>query len=164
LVCGYVLGTTSKAPDALSLNFAQNITANQVTIVPRGSFTFSSGGGAFDFVINLPTPFFYNPSVGNNLILDVQNYQGGGFHFFGISPPGMDALNALNDSVSSIAASSAAASVAEAANSSGLVTQFAYTPVPEPSAIILFALGLAAVLLHLRFKESRSKIREKLCQ
>jgi hypothetical protein len=81
------LTTTTNAPDALSSTFANNEGADK-TLVHSGSLSLSSadtgpagGPKAFDIVINLTTPFLYNPGSGN-LLLEVQNFGGGTTTFF----------------------------------------------------------------------------------
>lgn len=51
--------------------FGSNVGAD-VTTVFNGNLTLASSGGVFDTVINLTTPFVYDPSMGN-LLLDVSN-------------------------------------------------------------------------------------------
>src|SRR5262249_21659069 len=76
------LSTTSATPDGLSATFANNVGSDD-TVVFSGSLSLSSaftgppgGPKAFDIIINLQTPFLYNPSAGN-LLLDVRNFSGG---------------------------------------------------------------------------------------
>jgi hypothetical protein len=74
------LSTTSVPDDGLSFLFASNIGADD-TVVFSGPLPLSSDftGGIpkdFDIVINLATPFFYAPSMGN-LLLDVRNFGAG---------------------------------------------------------------------------------------
>jgi len=74
------LSTTSVPENGLSLLFASNIGADE-TVVFSGPLPLSSNftGGSpkdFDIVINLATPFFYDPSMGN-LLLDVRNFGAG---------------------------------------------------------------------------------------
>ena len=75
------LSTTTKAPDGLSAVFADNVGAND-TVVYAGALSLSSsfdgppeGPKAFDIVINLQTPFNYDPAAGN-LLLDVRVFSG----------------------------------------------------------------------------------------
>ena len=74
------LSTTSVPDDGLSFLFASNIGADE-TVVFSGPLPLSSdfSGGVpkdFNIVINLTTPFFYDPSMGN-LLLDVRNFGAG---------------------------------------------------------------------------------------
>src|SRR5262245_51915869 len=72
------LSTTAAGPDALSATFADNLGPDN-TVVYSGPLTLSSlatpGPGntrVFDIIIDLQTPFAYNP-VGGHLLLDVLN-------------------------------------------------------------------------------------------
>jgi hypothetical protein len=137
------LSTTSIAPDALSTTFANNVGANDVTVF-NGSLSLSSlftgpagGPKAFDIVINLTTPFAYNPASGN-LLLDVRDVSGASAAFF------MDAQSTLGDSVSR-AFTDNSGTVNDATgvtDTLGLVTQFTLTPVPEPGTMFLLAAGV----------------------
>lgn len=73
------LSTTTNAPDGLSSTFANNAGTNDI-VVFDGPLSLSSADignpPAFDIVVPLTTPFFYNPSAGN-LLLDVRNTGGG---------------------------------------------------------------------------------------
>ena len=71
------LSTTSRTPDGLSATFSQNVGSDEA-VVFSGNLTLTSsdlpgpgGTRAFDILINLSTPFTYNPSLGN-LLLDFQ--------------------------------------------------------------------------------------------
>ena len=81
------LSTTTRAPDELSEVFADNVGADD-TIVFAGALPLSSsfagpigGPKAFDIVINLQTPFVYDPTRGN-LLLDVRVFEGAFTTFF----------------------------------------------------------------------------------
>jgi hypothetical protein len=148
------LSTTSKAPDRLSTAFADNI-GNDDTVVFSGPLSLSSAftgpaGGPkdFDIVINLMTPFLYNPGAGN-LLLDVRNFAGGVTTFF-------DAQFQTGDSTSrryTLGANDVNASTGSG-DSLGLVTKFVTTPpskaVPEPTSVMgllaVAALGSGSVL------------------
>jgi hypothetical protein len=148
------LSTTSKAPDRLSTAFADNI-GNDDTVVFSGPLSLSSAftgpaGGPkdFDIVINLMTPFLYNPGAGN-LLLDVRNFAGGVTTFF-------DAQLQTGDSTSrgyTLGANDVNASTGSG-DSLGLVTKFVTTPpskaVPEPTSVMgllaVAALGSGSVL------------------
>jgi hypothetical protein len=140
------LTTTTNAPDALSSTFANNEGADK-TLVHSGSLSLSSadtgpagGPKAFDIVINLTTPFLYNPGSGN-LLLEVQNFGGGTTTFF-------DAQITSGDSVSRVFTLDVNGANDAIGNTDtlGLVTEFltAQIAVPEPSSIILF--GSAALM------------------
>lgn len=148
------LSTTSAAPDLLSTTFANNIGANDTTVF-SGALALSSantgpasGPTAFDIIINLTTPFLYNPAAGN-LLLDVRNFGGGTTTFF-------DAVNTTGDSVSRQASLDVNSTTANAALPTvGLVTQFTFAPIPEPTTALFGAALLAACGLSRR----RSSVR-----
>ena len=130
------LSTIATAPDNLSTTFAGNIGANN-TQVYNGSLTLSSTNGAgpgnthvFDVVINFQTPFLYDPSAGN-LLLDVQNNSGAdaavGVNFF-------DAQFTASDSISRVFGPEGNSSATTGtADSNGLIMQFSFAAVPEPT-------------------------------
>ncbi len=138
------LTTTANAPDALSSIFANNEGADK-TLVRSGSLSLSSadtgptgGPKAFDIVINLTTPFLYNPASGN-LLLEVQNFGGGTTTQF-------DSEVTLGDPVSRVFTNDVNGANDASGNTSteGLVTEFLTAQVPEPSSMILF--GSAALM------------------
>jgi len=149
------LSTVPTVPDALSATFANNVGAND-TIVYGGatgaalalssSFTGPAGGPKdFDIIINLTSPFFYNPAMGN-LLLDVRNFGGGTTTVF-------DAVDISGDPVSRVTTmpSGVGSATADLADSLGLITRFT-TVVPEPGTMFLAALGSASLLLLRRRK------------
>ena len=119
------LSTTSVPDDGLSLTFANNIGPDE-TVVFSGPLPLSSAfsGGIpkdFDIVINLTTPFFYDPSMGN-LLLDVRNFGSGITTFF-------DAALEHHDGTSRISTNSKDGvnqTVANFGDSEGLVTGFTF--------------------------------------
>ena len=92
------LSTTSKPPDGLSEVFVDNV-GDDVTVVFDGVWTlFSDHIGTprnFDVVLNLQTPFIYDPSLGN-LLLDMKSIESATADF------GLDGLNVIGDSVSRV--------------------------------------------------------------
>ena len=140
------LSTTSKTPSTLSATFANNVGADN-TVVHTGSLSLSSadtgpagGPKAFDIVINLSTPFLYDPSAGN-LLLDVTNFGGGLTTQFDAVLSGDSHVNRVWVLGSTSAASGTVDDI-----SAGLVTEFQFSPsgVPEPSAWLL--LGTSIVI------------------
>jgi hypothetical protein len=141
------LSTTSAAVDALSSTFASNVGGND-TVVFSGALSLSSAniGGPprnFDIVITLTTPFVYNPANGN-LLLDVRNFSAG-------LTTQMDADSTFGDGTSRAYTfnGNVNSTTADTTDSVGLVTQFVFAAVPEPSTMILSgisALGVAYVL------------------
>jgi hypothetical protein len=132
--------TTTTAPDALSLVFANNEGADK-TLVHSGSLSLSSadigpagGPKAFDITINLTTSFLYNPTSGN-LLLEVQNFSGSSTTVF-------DAENTFGDPVSRVVTidMNGVNDATGETDTSGLVTGFLATAVvPEPPSIAVFA-------------------------
>lgn len=129
-------------------SFAAQIGSDDTIVYARGPLTLSSAGVGpteFDIVINLTTPFFYNPQMGN-LLLDVRNFaRAPGDH------PGFDAQQdpmfvPPSDGTSRIytLGSGVNAPGADRGDSLGLVTGF--TIVPEPRSVLLLLSG-AAILL-----------------
>jgi len=140
------LSTTSTAVDAMSDTFASNVGAND-TVVFSGALSLSSAftgpaGGPkdFDILINLSTPFLYDPSAGN-LLLDVRNFGGG-------TTTPFDAENTVGDGVSRVAtyADGVNPATGDFRDSVGLVTRFTFAPdigvVPEPGTLALAGTGL----------------------
>jgi len=140
------LSTTSKAPDGLSTTFADNVGANDTVVFPRGPLALSSsnsgpaaGPKAFDIVVNLSTPFLYDPTKGN-LLLDVRNFSGGTATF-------LDAQITQGDSISRVLSDwpgSTVSSSTGTADTIGLVTQFTFgaaSVVPEPPTGTLIGMG-----------------------
>lgn len=148
------LSTTPAAPDALSSTFASNVGLDD-TMVFSGSLNLSSaftgpagGPKAFDILINLTTPFLYNPALGN-LLLDVRNFSG--------EPTGLagefDSQFTVGDPISR-AFGDIASSTASITDSEGLVTQF--TIVPEPATVELMAIGVFLVLVGVTRRRNRT--------
>jgi hypothetical protein len=129
------ISTTSAAPDALSSTFASNVGADD-RMVYSGSLPLSSaftgpaeGPKTFDIVINLATPFFYDPAAGN-LLLDVRNFDGGSTTFFDVQlASGGSASRAFSTVTGSVDDPSGDA------DSTGLVTRFTASPVPVFSCV-----------------------------
>jgi hypothetical protein len=137
------LSTTSRVPDGdpdgdpagLSTTFAENVGTND-TVVFNGALPLSSaftgpegGPKAFDIVIALQTPFWYDPTAGN-LLLDVRNFEGVATTLF-------DAESTEGDSISRIGSFGGVDSpTADFADSAGLVVRFTLTPVPTELTVI----------------------------
>jgi hypothetical protein len=149
------LSTTSATPGALDTVFANNVGADDKTVF--NSFVFMhapiTGAGPKDFTVNFSiTPFIYDPTAGN-LLMDVRAFESGG----GIS----DFLDAESGSpfTSHLDAPSIGATSGDPFGS-GLVTQFQFTAVPEPSTLVLFLLGAMLISLGIRApRPARAKIR-----
>jgi hypothetical protein len=139
------LSTTTRAPDGLSLTFADNLGADDTIVYGRGPLALSSAdtGGpprTFDIVIPLQIPFLYDPTQGN-LLLDVRNFSGGPTTVF-------DAESGVGDSVDRVFSRQGgvndSAALIRDSFSIGLVVQFTFD-VTAPGSLVLFAAGLGLV-------------------
>jgi hypothetical protein len=147
------LSTTSRTPSTLSTLFASNVGADDMTVF--NSFVFVNApvtgppGGPKDFTVAFAlNPFIYDPSAGD-LLLDVRAIESSG----GISAPFDAELN------SPFTAHVDAPDISAASGSSfatGLVTQFQFTPVPEPSTLVLDSLGALLVGVGAWWRQRRS--------
>jgi hypothetical protein len=147
------LSTTGRTPSTLSTDFASNLGADNTTVF--NSFVFVNApvtgpsGGPKDFTITFAlNPFIYDPSAGD-LLIDFRAIEFGG----GISAP-FDA-----ESNSPFMAHVDAPSISATTGSSfadGLVTQFQFTPVPEPSTVVLYSLGALLMGAGVRSRRRRS--------
>jgi hypothetical protein len=143
------LSTTSSTPSTLSTVFASNVGANNQTVF--NSFEFVNApvtgppGGPKNFTVTFAlTPFIYDPSAGN-LLLDFRAFETGG----GISAP-FDAQSGSPFTAHVDASGMSSTSGSYFAN--GLVTQFEFTAVPEPSTLALGALGAMVVGIGARWR------------
>jgi hypothetical protein len=139
------LSTTSATPDGLSSTLASNVGADD-KVVYTGALVISTsftgppaGPKAFDIIIDLTTPFFYNPSLGN-LLLDVRNFSGPVTCLSGFCTDALDAEATPGDSVSRIWSPIGDRSFPVGQDTGGLVTQF--TIVPEPGTFGLLAISI----------------------
>ncbi len=120
------LSTTAAGPDGLNTTYANNIGPDATTVY-SGSLSLgsacngpASGPKDFDIVINLATPFYYNPSQGN-LLMDVWNFNGGSSTY-------LDAVWAAGDSVSRLYTFLGVSATYGQTDSAGLVTKFTMAP------------------------------------
>jgi PEP-CTERM motif len=139
------LSTITPGPDQLSSTFSENVGAND-SIVYDGSLTVDPSGGAspnpFNFVINLQTPFLYNPAQGN-LLLDIRINAPSSFPV-----PALDAVFTSGDGVSRVWSPNdgSVSSLIGNVDTIGLVTEFSSAQAtPEPSAMVLVGIGLVLV-------------------
>lgn len=146
------LTTTAKPPDGLSTTFANNVGVDD-TIVFSGSLALLAANGSYT-TVHLTRPFFYNPSAGN-LLMDVRNFTGAS-GMLDINMPYFDAVNTAGDSVSRVYANGVGASVGTA-DTTGLITGFFITPVPEPSTFVLFAAGFLGLGVFAKLRRHRGK-------
>ena len=126
------LSTTRVAPSALSVFFARNIGPNETEVFPRGPLHLRSQSLGFDIVIGLADPFLYNPSEGN-LLMDIKYYGS----VATISRMDAQGANSSKGTTSGVFSGSTQSTFGELTGT-GLVTQFIYDPVPEPSLTCLF--------------------------
>ncbi|SRR6266568_1812685 len=140
--------TTSKPVDGLSTTFAANVGGDDTVVVARGPLGMQNNNPnappGFGVLVNLTTPFFYNPAAGN-LLMDVRYYQlrSSGF------PTDYDASTSSGDTVSRVYAFNVA-DASGLADTIGLVTGFVVTPVPEPGSGILLLAGLSVLAIFIR--------------
>lgn len=139
------LSTTTAAPDGLSSTFAANVGADD-TIVHSGALPLSSAGtGAFDIIVNLSQPFTYNPAAGN-LLMDVRLFSPAITGFFdGANVTGGEGISFI-----STLASGVSSPTSDFSSSEALITQFQF--VPEPSSLVLAALGVAGLIDMIRHR------------
>jgi hypothetical protein len=129
--------------------FQDNLGPNN-TVVYQGALTYSSTGSPatnFDFVINLTTPFRYDPTQGN-LLFDFQSLDdnlGGKPLFEATQTNGLTLSSVFGD-----ADPGQDLTTGDPPTGLGLDTRFAATPVPEPSTLVLFTLAGAAVAFRAR--------------
>ncbi len=123
------LSTTSKPPDALSTNFAENVGPDETLVYADAEHTYIRPGvDIFRYVFVLPKPFLYDPRKGN-LLLEVRAETTGEPYW--VYNYALDAHNDATDSVSRVYARSVSATEATDADTVGLNTIFHFNPVPS---------------------------------
>jgi hypothetical protein len=156
------MAVTRYAPNANGSNtlitpsFATNLGSNPTLVLSSGPGTLSSPGCTgqgpcpFDLVINLSTPFLYNPSQGF-LLIDSQingfsEVGTGEFDVESFSPPGGPIAD-----VFSLTPGATTGTVELSDN----VTQIGYTLVtPEPASLVLTLFGIGALAMLQRRRPS----------
>lgn len=135
----------------LSNTFANNVSGTQAVVAKDAVRTFSTGPVAanqdtppgFQFTINFDTPFTYDPSKGS-LLLEVRKFStDNGNNFL------MDSVSG-NAYTSSLYSTSNALATNGAKNANAMVTQFTYSPVPEPATLTVLGLGTLATVRRRR--------------
>ena len=128
------LSTTSATPSSLSSTYSDNIGGNDAQVY-SGALTLSSTNTGsppnFDITITLQTPFLYDP-VSGNLLMDVRNFGGGSTTQFDAINSDPSVERVWNNDVTSPTGS---------VDGLGLITQFTFTAVPEPTTWALIGVG-----------------------
>ncbi len=141
------LSTTPQPVDGLSLTFANNVGADEVTVF-SGALSLSSADTGvnlpgvprdFDIGIAFDTDFTYDPTLGN-LLLDISVFESASTTAFDAAFVGDDTTSRVFTTISG-----AISPTADMADVTGLVTKFVTTDVPEPGGLTLLALGLAGL-------------------
>ena len=124
-----------------ALFYEPNLAYDTTVVFPRGPLHLTgTRSGDFDVDIPFAVPFFYDRAAARILVMDVINYQGS--PSFG---PGFDFTSNEADSVFSFRGPDF--TTTGAAISDGLVTMFVYEPIPEPTALVLVAVGILVFVL-----------------
>ena len=132
----FLLSTTTQSIAGLNSTFSANVGTNEM-IVFNGALIFSTSNSVtwgsakqFDLVVNLTTPFWYDPSAGN-LLLEIRNFSSG---FAGYLDADADSsgdsvrLNYLDDSANGPAGT---------VQDYGLVTRFYFQGGVPPAAAVV---------------------------
>ena len=144
------LSTTTQTVSGLSATFADNVGAND-TVVQSGALTLTTanlpGSGTakeFDLILNLTTPFLYDPGAGN-LLLDIRNFSSG---FAGFVDGAVDTT--ANPKIRINFVDNTTTDPAGTVQPAGLVTRFTLqsaASVPEPGTLALVAgMGVPGLL------------------
>ena len=89
--------------------------------------------------------------------MDFQNF--GGTYFVNFGSPSLEAQYTSGDSISSMRASDVNAASGVAATW-GVITEFTYTPVPEPSTFAIFAIG-SGLLVWLKMRKNKPGVKKE---
>lgn len=126
------LSTTQRQPDGLSSVFSDNVGSDDAIVFSGSFYMMNSGVGSpepYESHIPLNTSFWYNPQLGN-LLLDVRIHDSSG------TPAGIDAVNVMGDSVSSVyspivfGSTNGVNATSGTTDTTGLVTFFEMSPPP----------------------------------
>ncbi len=139
------MSTTSKDVDSLSPTFSENIGTDVISVF-EGAFTFSYPFNTpqtfFGSPILFTHPFYFDPSKGN-LLFDIIKLGQGKLGY------DLDAVRSSTDGSSS-AIRTGDQSPTGGTDTVAFIMQFTYDPIPEPSGVVMLALGGLAALLTLR--------------
>jgi hypothetical protein len=149
--------TTTAGPSSLDPVFANNVGANEVVAFGPGPLIFDPPGpvgpnypgGGWGPSVTLQHPFFYRPSDGS-LLMEVRNSQGLGPVGYYSGLYSLASFNNASDSVSAMYSYNVNATTADTVSTKGLLALFHITPVPEPSHIALFGIGVVLIWIVAR--------------
>ena len=151
------LSTTDKPPHMLDGVFANNVGADNTVVFGPGTLMLSTlhagparGPKAFDILIPLTTPFFYDPAHGN-LLLDVRKFTQTSLFD---NRPAFDAIE--GDPTTSRLHNhnpNDPNAVAAAGRDYGLITRFTFVPEPSAASLLLISLLGLRRRLHADFGE-----------
>jgi len=148
------LGTAATSLAAPSATFSANRGADLTTVFSGGITAMMTRTGTFDFIINLTTPFTYNPTNGD-LLLDVvintpTTFSNGSLYF--LSGTSTDSVRIFNDTPS-------ATGTINPSNVLRTRVEFnrGAVVIPEPATMILLGTGLAGMAAKIRRKRKGTK-------
>lgn len=161
----YYLSTTSRSVAFLSTTFADNVGPDNTLVANYGPYSYATanlpGPGntrSFDFVIPFTTPFLYDPAAGS-LLLDVHIsevsltsgtlFTSDGYFNTALSAPGRSIRSMISQS-----------ELTGEVVTGGLVNQFGYQPVPEPSSLLLVGVVLTCGWFARRGRGTQNEPRE----
>jgi PEP-CTERM motif len=150
------LSHTALTPDTMSGVFLNNIGSNETLVLDNSNYIFEGDGTfAFSSILDVKDLFNYNGT--DNLLLDLKIFNNPSTSVFdavGFPFGGSGALIA-SASAKNFNATETDSGTFEA----GLVTQFTFlmpaTPMPEPSTIAIFGLGLAGMVFWRRRRKQQ---------
>jgi hypothetical protein len=135
------LTTTARAPEQMTPSWSQNAGSDVRTVFLHDNVAMEATGTAsvnpFEFSFVLDQPFYYDPSIG---------HLGMDFRLGGTSPyfraPGLDAQEYASLTSSPFGYVEPATPIA---SSRGLITQFSWIQIPEPSPLALLCVSMVVI-------------------